>query len=149
MVFYSKNKSGLAYIFGLLLLFSACKKEVEKEQKQEELIVYQPSEMAILMNAFYEYNASLKSAIINNETLQAMPESFQNIHSAKMSDPDGRNAIFNGLAPVYITAQMRVLDSLSSLDVKSRYNNAINLCIACHKTECVGPIPRIKKLLIP
>ena len=150
MVFYLKNKSRLVYIFGLLLLFSACKKDVEKEQKQDDgLIVYQPSEMAILMNEFYEYNASLKSAIVNNETLQAMPESFQSIHSAKMSDPDGRNAIFNGLAPVYITAQMRVLDSLSNQDVKSRYNNAINLCIACHKTECVGPIPRIKKLLIP
>ena len=30
----------------------------------------------------------------------------------------------------------------------SKHNNAINSCIACHETTCVGPIPRIKKLLI-
>ena len=36
----------------------------------------------------------------------------------------------------------------SNIELKDRYNAAINNCLGCHKTECTGPIPKIKKLLI-
>ena len=48
----------------------------------------------------------------------------------------------------FITAQQMVVDTLSNIELKERYNTAINNCLACHKTECTGPIPKIKKLLI-
>ena len=41
-----------------------------------------------------------------------------------------------------------VFDTTSNVPLKQRYNDAINLCVSCHQTECTGPIPRIKKLLI-
>ncbi|WP_299124076.1 hypothetical protein [uncultured Winogradskyella sp.] len=147
MVYCLSNKYKTLFFLIFVVTISACKKEV-KEEKKEELIVYQPSEMANLMNEFYEYNASLKSAILSNEDLEQMPERFLKIHSAEMTDSSGRNSIFNGFAPAYINSQMKVLDTLSRLDLRTRYNNNINMCLACHKTECVGPIPRIKKLLI-
>jgi len=149
-VYFLQSKYWLASLFGAFLFTTiSCKSKIEESvTSEQELVMYQPSEMAKLMNQFYEYNASLKTAIENGQPLLPMPEDFLKIHSAKMTDADGRNAIFNGYAPAYISAQQRVLDSLSAQDLKLRYNTAINLCIACHKTECVGPIPRIKKLLI-
>ena len=147
MGFYLDNKYIIVFFLVFITAFSACNNEI-KDQKKEALVVYQPSEMANLMNEFYAYNASLKSAILNNEDLGQMPETFLKIHSAQMTDSSGRTAIFNSYAPAYIATQMRVLDTMSDLDLKSRFNDNIKMCLACHKTECVGPIPRIKKLLI-
>ena len=48
----------------------------------------------------------------------------------------------------YIDNVRAIYDSTSTIPLKNRYNNAINSCISCHTTECTGPIPRIKKLLI-
>jgi hypothetical protein len=110
--------------------------------------MYEASEMALLMQEFYDYNASLKQQILNGEPLSEMPEAFKTIHTAQMTDASGRNMIFKSYAPAYIQTQQAVLDPSNTLDITSRYNNTINVCLACHKTECVGPIPRIKKLLI-
>ena len=110
--------------------------------------MYEPSEMANLMNAFYSYNEVLKKAIESGDELPKMPESFKAIHTAKMTDINGRTSIFKSFAPLYIEAQKGVTDSLSGSNLKMEYNRTINLCLSCHKTECVGPIPRIKKLLI-
>ena len=36
-----------------------------------------------------------------------------------------------------------------SLEVKDKFNKMVNQCLECHSQKCGGPIPRIKKLLIP
>lgn len=54
----------------------------------------------------------------------------------------------NSFVNVFIKAQKSVADTLSNVELKERFNHAINNCLACHKTECMGPIPKIKKLLI-
>lgn len=150
MAYYSNNNFLGFIVLLCFLVITGCKDKEEQEQPVEEeaLMMYQPSEMAKLMNDFYDYNQSLKASIINGKPLKNMPVNFLKIHTAEMTDADGRNTVFQGFAPVYLKSQQNVLDSLSQTDLKSRYNNTINLCIACHKTECVGPIPRIKKLLI-
>lgn len=134
----------------LVVSFLSCvsKTEEQKEQKSTEYQMYEPSEMALLMQEFYEYNATLKQQILNGEPLSEMPEEFKTIHTAELTDASGRNMIFKSYAPAYVQTQQAVLDSSNTLDLTSRYNNTINVCLACHKTECVGPIPRIKKLLI-
>jgi cytochrome c553 len=65
-----------------------------------------------------------------------------------MSNGKGRTPVWNSVVDVFIDSQKAVADTLSNLELKERYNSAINNCLACHKTECVGPIPKIKKLLI-
>ncbi len=135
------------------MLFSfGCQEKVEEKQEKvedkPELVMYKPSEMAGLMNAMYAYNLQLKREIINGEVPTAMPLDLMKLHSAEMSNGHGRTAVWNSFVNVFIESQQAVLDTLSDAQLKERYNAAINNCLACHKTECTGPIPKIKKLLI-
>ncbi|WP_353779472.1 hypothetical protein [Winogradskyella sp. 3972H.M.0a.05] len=150
MAYYCNNKYLILGLTFLAFLFNLSCKEKESEQnvKEDELVMYQPSEMANLMNAFYVYNEALKEAINTGSELPEMPEYFDKIHTAKMTDKDGRTPIFQSFAPLYLDAQKAIKDTLDREILKQRYNATINLCISCHQTECVGPIPRIKKLII-
>jgi hypothetical protein len=110
--------------------------------------MYQPSEMANFMNALYAYNQGIKEQITNGEVPTHMPLDLMTLHSAEMTKGKDRSQAWKNVVDVYIESQKQVADSLSSEDLKLRYNAAINNCLACHKTECTGPIPRIRKLLI-
>ncbi len=133
------------------MLFS-CKNEQkiaeEPTKKNVEYDMYQPSEMAGFMNAMYAYNVQLKQQIIAGETSVNMPLDLMKLHSAEMSNGKGRTAVWNSFVNVFIESQQSVADTISNVELKDRFNAAINNCLACHKTECVGPIPKIKKLLI-
>ena len=63
-------------VSALFLLFS-CKNEVasteESTSKKVEYDIYQPSEMASLMNAMYAYNLQIKNQIISGETPANLP----------------------------------------------------------------------------
>lgn len=151
MVFYLNNKFLIALI--LLLLCFSCKDQDEtkstvEEVRKSELVMYQPSEMAILMNAMYAYNLQIKQQIVNGEVPTSMPIDLMKLHSAKMSNGHARTNVWNSFVNVFIESQQSVLDTLSNKELKERYNSAISNCLACHKTECTGPIPKIKKLLI-
>lgn len=150
MVFYLNNKV-FAFAVMLLLCFS-CKNETEhkpvEEEKKQELIMYQPSEMASLMNGMYAYNLQIRQQIIDGETPVSMPLDLMKLHSADMSNGHARTAVWNSKIDGFIEAQQTIVDTLSNIELKQRYNAAISNCLACHKTECTGPIPKIKKLLI-
>lgn len=129
-----------------------CKNEAkvvkEPTDKKVEYDMYQPSEMAGFMNAMYVYNLQLKQQIIAGETPLNMPLDLLKLHSAEMSNGKGRTAVWNSFVNVFIESQEAVINTISNRSLKERYNAAINNCLSCHKTECVGPIPKIKKLLI-
>jgi hypothetical protein len=151
MEYYLKNKFISIIVFSFLVLFSCKndKKVVKKSiEKKVEYEMYQPSEMAGLMNAMYVYNQQLKRQIVAGETPNTLPFDLMKLHSAEMSNGKGRTPVWNSVVDVFIDSQKAVADTLSNLELKERYNSAINNCLACHKTECVGPIPKIKKLLI-
>ncbi len=148
---YSLSNKTLALIALLLLCFN-CKNEaepkpVEKEDKPE-LIMYQPSEMANLMNGMYAYNLQIRQQIIDGEIPTSMPLDIMKLHSAEMSNGHARGVVWNSKIDNFIEAQQSIADTLSNTELKQRFNAAISNCIACHKTECTGPIPKIKKLLI-
>ncbi|MFK7834236.1 MAG: hypothetical protein AB8B52_13260 [Winogradskyella sp.] len=117
-------------------------------EKKVTYEMYQPSEMANFMNAMYAYNLQVKNQIIAGETPVAMPLDLMTLHSAEMTEGKGRTRAWNSFVNVFITSQQKVIDTMSNLQLKERHNAAINNCLSCHKTECVGPIPKIKKLLI-
>lgn len=150
MVSFLKNKTqGLLCLFVLLALGCKDTKEVKKDEVVEkEYIMYQPSEMANFMNALYAYNQGLKAQIEKGEIPAQMPLDLMTLHSAEMTNGKDRSEAWQNVVDVYIESQKTVTDSTSTEDIKLRYNDAINNCLACHKTECTGPIPRIKKLLI-
>ena len=119
----------------------------KKENPKEELVMAKVSEMSLLMNEMYAYNEAIKQQIIVDKFKANYPERFDKIHTAVLTDPTDRDNNFERFSMQYIESQKAVYNG-SEDNLKSRYNNAINMCITCHNVKCVGPIPRIKKLLI-
>ncbi|WP_179336635.1 hypothetical protein [Winogradskyella ludwigii] len=150
MAFYLKNK-GFFLCLSLFILTS-CKNEgkiVEEPVKKKVVYnMYQPSEMAGFMKAMYAYNLQLKSQIVAGETPNSLPLDLVKLHSAEMSKGKSRTQNWQSFVNVFIESQEAVVDTLSNSEIKERYNAAISNCLNCHKTECTGPIPKIKKLLI-
>lgn len=107
--------------------------------------MYQPSEITGFM---YAYNLQLKQQIIAGETSVNMPLNLMKLHSAEMSNGKKWTVVWNSFVNVFIASQKSVADTISNVQLKEKYNTAINNCLACYKTECLGPIPKIKKLLI-
>jgi cytochrome c553 len=132
-------------------LFNCQNKPEESVPKTSEKIVYdmyEPSEMANLMNQMYAENLKVKNDILDGKLPTEFPMDFLKIHSAQMSDFKQRNEIFKSFSKLFIDAEKEIFNTASEMPIEDRFNNAVNLCISCHQTECTGPIPRIKKLLI-
>ena len=137
-------------VFFLAIVFlMACNSSEKKQEKQIEKKqnIYKQSEMAALMLLMYQKNAENKKLILEGKQPRNFPDSFLKIHTAQLTDSTDRNADFKIFSDYYLnTFQQVFITSKDSLKVK--HNNTINSCISCHKTTCIGPIPKIKKLLI-
>jgi hypothetical protein len=110
--------------------------------------MYQPSEMANLMNEMYAQNLKVKEDILNGIVPEEFPLDFLKIHSAELSEFKSRNDTFQSFSKLFIESEKEIFNTDSPIPLEERYNNTINLCISCHQTECTGPITRIQKLLI-
>lgn len=130
-----------------LLVLVGCKQSKEEPAKKEELVMVETSEMAKLMNEMYAFNESIKQQIIEGTLNNSYPAKFDNIHSAVLTDPTDRDLNFESFSKLFLEAQKSVFQAPKD-ELIMRYNNAINACVSCHNVKCVGPIPRIKKLLI-
>lgn len=105
------------------------------------------SEMAALMLKMYEVNLENKTLILQGKLPTNNPKEFLNIHTAKLTDSSDRNASFKVFSKYYLNNFNQVYKTTKD-SLKAKHNNTINSCITCHKTTCIGPIPKIKKLLI-
>lgn len=141
------------YILGLAFVLG-CNSSEKTEKKvtivdgSERYEVYQGSEMANLMRGMHAFNLQLKKEVESGKVTTDFPEVFLAIHSAEFSESKSRNATFDHYSGKFIEAQKLIFAEDSIVPLSERYNNAINLCVSCHQTECTGPIPKIKKLLI-
>lgn len=133
-----------------IFLFSCnnSKKETSSVKEKTVYDMYEPSEMSILMNDMYEYNLKLKQDIVDGKKPTVFPSKFLDIHTARLSEFKSRNDKFQAYSQLFIEHQQDIFNSGSNVDLSERYNRTINLCVTCHNTECTGPIPKIKKLLI-
>ena len=135
-------------IFIICILLQACiSKNKNIDLDGDELIMYEPSEMAILMRGIHEVNKVVKDQIINKDSLLAFPEEFTKIFSATLTDSTERDDEFIVLARSFIDLQKMSYSTYSDSTVYN-FNQSINNCVECHKTRCPGPIPEIKKLYI-
>ena len=131
----------------LLLFIFGC-----SQKKEEKVIItkskaYKQSEMAALMLKMYAVNLENKQLILEGKSPRDFPKDFLKIHTARLTDSTDRDASFKVFSDFYLASFQRVFKT-SKDSLKIKHNNAVNSCIACHKTTCIGPIPRIKKLLI-
>jgi len=136
----------IGLVFFCLLVLS-CNYVNKKEAINKEPIMYQPTEMALLMRKMYDVNNLVKAQIINKDTLLPFPEEFSTIHTAVLTNPSERDTEFDSLSKIFIDHQKATFSSVSD-SIVYHFNNSVNTCISCHETRCVGPIPKIKKLLI-
>ncbi|MEO9570083.1 MAG: hypothetical protein ABJH82_13290 [Polaribacter sp.] len=136
----------IAILFLLMSVFS-CKKETPKEIIIVESKKVKQSEMAALMNKMYDKNLENKMLVLEGKSPKDFPEEFLNIHTAQLTNSSDKKPTFNTFSDFYLKSFQKVYNTPKD-SLVYRHNKAINSCIMCHETTCVGPIPRIKKLLI-
>ena len=137
----------IIFIFFLFLFIGCNLKKEQKEQITPKGNFYKQSEMAALMLLMYERNAENKKLILEGKQPKVFPKEFLKIHTAKLTDSTDRNGDFKTYSDYYLST-LRVVFETSKDSLKEKHNNVVNSCITCHKTTCVGPISKIKKLLI-
>ncbi|GGK42836.1 MULTISPECIES: hypothetical protein [Flavobacteriaceae] len=141
------RKLTILILGGIFFLSCDATKKEAPRNKEEELVMYEFSEMALLMEEMCKTNEDLKKKIVNKEGIGEFSDKFLNIHSAVLTNPKDRDTSFEIFSKAFVENQQAIF--LASPDeVKDQFNLMVNSCIACHKTTCSGPIPRIKKLLI-
>ena len=140
------KKSVFLLLVSLILL--SCNSDKKEDKKELVFDMYEPSEMSLLMNRMYEINEGIKKDIMEGKTPEDFPLEFLKIHTAELSDFKHRNETFESFSKLFVEKEKDIFDTTTNEEAKKRFNQAINLCVSCHKTECTGPIPRIKKLLI-
>ena len=136
----------------LTLVFVGCKNsetEAEPTNAKKEYDLYELSEMASHMEYMYKYNEQLRQDILDGKTPESFPQDFLKIHTAELTNTFERDTRFESFSELYINAEKEIFNTESQVPLEERYNAMVNLCISCHQTSCMGPIPRIKKLLIP
>ncbi|MBU2940245.1 hypothetical protein KO494_11920 [Lacinutrix sp. C3R15] len=141
-------KQVLLFFCFTVLLSCTSKTKQEETTTKKVYDMYEPSEMAILMNQMYAHNLKIKNEIIAGKIPTEFPTDFLNIHIAELSDFKSRNQNFQSFSTLFVAAEKEIFNSESTIAIEDRFNNAVNVCVSCHQTECTGPIPRIKKLLI-
>jgi len=154
MVFKLKSKmSKVHFVLFFVVLQFVClgcrDKNVANDRPtdQKTFKMYQHSEMAMLMEQMYVDNLRLKEAIENGETnFGPIPDYYQKIFVAVLTDPSDRDAFFNEKAKEYLVAQTEIYQN--STHPVETFNKMVESCIGCHKVKCGGPIARIKKLII-
>ncbi|PIE49665.1 MAG: hypothetical protein CSA39_01545 [Flavobacteriales bacterium] len=128
----------------LFLILHSCK---DKSRPTQDLIMHEPSEMALLMRQMYEYNKLVKQQIIAGDSLTDYPEDFKKIHTAVLTNPEEKDAEYDSLANVFLTFQNKAFNTKKD-SVVYYFNKSVNACVTCHTTRCTGPIPKIKRLKI-
>lgn len=136
----------LSIVF-LFMLISCQETAPRKEENNQNRIVKQ-SEMAALMLEMFEIGAQNKQLVLQGKFPKEYPTDFSKIHSAVLTDPSDRDAAFKGFADFYLLQQKELYELSQKEFLIEQHNNVVNSCISCHQVKCVGPIPRIKKLLI-
>lgn len=140
-----------------ITLAVGCQKKAEKieavtvkdsvDVDSSKFKMYEMSEMAALMEQMYAYNTQLKERIVTNQDLGSYPVAFDKLHTAVLTEASDRDAFFNDQAIKFIETQKAIYTN--PVQAKDNFNKMVNQCLECHSKKCGGPIPRIKKLIIP
>lgn len=143
----------LSVLFVLLLFLCSCNSKENKDaivnNQSAYNNLYELSEMALLMEEMYSYYNQKKSLVSQKDSLGEVPPYFDEIYTAELTEGFVHDELLRNYSDVFIK-NVKLLHNSKTADKTELYNDVIYSCIACHKSEvgCMGPIPRIEKLLI-
>ncbi len=105
------------------------------------------SELSLLMRQMYDHAAEARRGVAERKNI-SYPKSFLNINTAKPTDAQTKNEYYATFADLYLQT-LETYESSNDANRVKNYNNVINACLACHSSHCPGPVPKIKKLILP
>lgn len=143
------------YIFAvaILALFAfACSSGETAEENSDSAAACKPkplnpngdSELAILMREMASWMDSCRVAIVDKKLPPSTPESFKMLKTAKRTDPNIDESIYQSMAHLFDT---KVADFESNSD-STKFNQVVDACVSCHKNFCQGPLVRINKMYV-
>lgn len=106
------------------------------------------SELAELMRAMQRELRAAGEAIQKGASRPPLHGRFQKIRCAWPTQPEDRNATFDGFAVSYLRA-VTALDAASPAEARRAYDGVLSACRACHEQSCSGAIPAIDALRLP
>lgn len=145
-------------LFFIFFSFFACKEKeatcavCDEELKQQtaandSLVMYEPSELAILMKAMYAANTNWKDEILKGNIPKSFPEQYTKMHGAQSINENAGSENYTKMTNEYLET-VKLLTEASPENAKERYNNMVNMCLQCHEQICPGPVTKINKLKI-
>lgn len=118
----------------------------EEATEEKDLMVSEPSELALLMRSMYEKNLALKKEIKKGNIPESFPEDFLTIHTAKANE--NLNETFDALAKEYISNMEAITQAKTTEEGVKAYNAMVNTCASCHTIYCQGPLAKIRRMKI-
>jgi hypothetical protein len=106
------------------------------------------SELAQLMRDMQQYTNDARIAVQEKKTPAPYPKSFDKIRTAKVTPGTHKNEYYDSFSDLYIASVKSYIAS-SPADRVMAYNNMVSGCVACHTQHCPGPMPVIKKMMLP
>lgn len=135
-------------VVGYGLLACGDRPEPAPEPEREPSVMYELSELALLMEVMSDSLERWRSHIQTGGTVGHFPESFRTIHTAIPSEGfDVEDDCFVNMSTSYLAA----VDSLATAtpeNVVERYDLVVANCISCHQVKCPGPLERIETYVI-
>lgn len=112
--------------------------------------MYQPSELALLMQQMHAQQLAWKQLIKQDSFSIALPKDFMGIYTLQPTDStlEIRSDEFVQLSDAYISAVEKLIKAKKNKKQAKLYNTTVDACINCHAIYCQGPIDKIKKLYI-
>ena len=136
-----------------ILFFSCNNKNQESDTKKEvveakeDLVMYEPSELATLMLEMYTANQDWKAEILKGNIPKEFPEKYKQMHTASSVNESAGSDFYNAMTDAYLSS-IEDLTNATPENAKEHYNAMVNVCLNCHNQICPGPIPKINKLVI-
>jgi hypothetical protein len=105
------------------------------------------SELADLMREMQQFSIEERNRVLESKKSLPSPESFNEIHKAKITDGMSKSENFTTFSNLYLSTVNQYAKS-GKEDRVTKFNNMIAACLACHSENCPGPVPVIRKLQI-
>jgi len=134
------------FFVGTALIFS-CSRQQDKPNPKENSVMYEASELALLMRAMHEQSAQWKKNLESDNPQIVFPTGYHNLFSAEATNPSEIDEKFYAFAKEFISETENFTNAPIHLQ-KEKFNLMIQSCITCHESYCRGPIQKINKLII-